>query len=164
MIPLHPFNLPFFSWWRKSYMDLITQDLIPWDAFSFGKNVDHKRLTGLFLDLLDYQKCSWRRMPLHGVPGVPLWPESTPMCSADVCVLTQGRRWPGVLFQAALTSWEYTRWWTAATLSWAWGSAASSVGRKVLGKGGHSLRLPACSWQSSGIEAPGLSRDMAAGL
>lgn len=79
MISLHQFNLPFIFWWRKSYMDLITQDLVPWVlvlCFFFCKNVDHKQLTKPLLDLLDYQKSSWsHQMTLHGVYQVPpSWP------------------------------------------------------------------------------------------
>lgn len=100
---------------------------------------------------------------LHGIPMSPSWLRAVPWALL-VCVPYQGQM---MAWQAApgCSKWlVIPGWWIAATLSWACGSAALSLCTRLLGKGGHSLCLSTCPWQSSGTTAPHLSSDTAVSL
>lgn len=116
---LHSFNLSvFFIWWRKSYMGLMTQGLIPGGAFSLAKSYDWEQLTKPFLDLLRLLEKSSKshQMTLHGVVAVSLLTHSWsvyPKTQWTTCTL----------FQAT----QSTGWWTEVTSSQAQCPAASSA-------------------------------------
>lgn len=177
MIPLHPFKWPFFSLWRKSYMDLIRQEPIPqWGFFLllfgrvffvlFCKKFITNSLQGFpgFSGLSETFLQQSHQMTLHGVPQSlpPDWEHCYGLCWFVCPAMGQVMAWHAV---SGCSKWfVIPRWWIAATLSWACGSAALSLRTGLVGKGGHSLYLQTCHWQSSGITAPHLSNDTALGL
>lgn len=174
MIPLHQFNWPFFSWWRKSYVDLIIQDLIPQcggfllfgRVFLVKKKVYGKQFARHFWICWTIRNILGAE-PLNDIAwGTRMSPSRLRalLCALLVCVPYHGEMMAWHVLSGCSKWLLITGWWTAATLSWACGSAASFLGTKLLGKGGHSLHFPTCHWQSSGITAPHLNNDTAAGL
>lgn len=103
------------------------------------------------------------QMTLHGIPCLPPdWEHCHGLCWF-VCP-TRGQMMAWQVVSVCSKCLVIPGWWIAATLSWACGSAVPSLCTRLLGKGGHSLYLSTCPWQSSGTTAPHLSSDTAISL
>lgn len=136
---LHSFNLSFFIWWRKSYMGLMTQGLIPGGAFSLAKSYDWEQLTKPFLDLLRLlEKFSKsHQMTAWGSGCLP----------PDPCTLKHSGR-PARYFRLHKAQGGELR-----SLPAKHSAQLPLQHNRGMGKGGHGLHLTTFSWQSSWIRA-----------
>lgn len=164
MIPLYPFNWPLFSWRRKSYMDLITQDpILQCGVFFLQEKVYHKEFKRLF----------WICWTMRNIPGAePLndiaWgtmmsPSQLKHCYG-LCWFAcpaMGQWWAGMLFLAALNGWQFL----GAELQLPWAEHVAQLlclYAQGYGKGRSQPVSP--HLQCSAITAPHLSNDTAVGL